>query len=130
MAVNETFRVGNKISLPVPSGTKAGAPLRIGGLNVVTETDRAKTDVAPTNGDGTVNSAYNYGGGNVTGNASCWLDGGHDFTVAFAAAIGDPIYIVAADNSLTATSSGNLLYGHALSAKGATSGPLTVRIIN
>lgn len=130
MSQNEVFRVGNKVSLPVPANTVAGTPLRIGGLNAITATDRAKTDVVPTNANGTVNTAYNYGGGNVTGNASCWLDGAHSVTVGFAAAIGDEIYITVADNSLSTTSSGNKLYGHALSAKGATSGPLTVRIAN
>lgn len=134
MSTNEKFRPGDKLSLPVPAGTVAGAPLRLGaaatGLNVVTATDVAKTDVSPTNADGTRNTAYNYGGGNPHGNASCWLDGGHEFTVAFAvAAVGDPIYITPG-NALTATASGNQLYGHALSTKGAPSGPLTVRIAN
>lgn len=130
MATNEKFRPGDKVSLPVPSGTLAGAPLRIGGLNVVTQTDVAKTDVAQTNADGTRNAAYNWGGGNPHGNASCWLDGAHEFTVAFAiAAVGDPVYITPG-NALSASSSGNSLYGHALTTKGAPSGPLTVRIAN
>lgn len=130
MATNEKFRPGDKVSLPVPNGTLAGAPLRIGGLNVVTQTDAAKTDVAPTNADGTRNAAYNWGGGNPHGNASCWLDGAHEFTVAFAvAAIGDPIYITSG-NALSGTASGNSLYGHALTTKGAPSGPLTVRLAN
>lgn len=134
MATNEKFRVGNKVSLPVPAGTVAGAPLRLGaaatGLNVITETDVAKTDVSPTNADGTRNTNYNYGGGNPHGYASCWLDGAHEFTVAFAvAAIADPIYITPG-NALTTTASGNQLYGHALTTKGAPSGPLTVRIAN
>ena len=129
MATNETFRQADKASLPVPAGTKSGDPVRIGSLNGCAQTDRAKTDVSPTNADGTVNATYNAGGGNPTGNASVWLVGGHDFTVDFAAAIGDPIYITGA-NALSATASGNSLYGHALTAKGATSGPLTVRIAN
>lgn len=130
MSTNEKFRAGNKVSLPVPAGTVAGAPLRLSGLNVVTATDVAKTDVSPTNADGTRNTAYNYGGGNPHGYASCWLDGGHEFTVAFAvAAIGDPIYITPG-NALTATASGNQLFGNALSTKGAPSGPLTVRLAN
>jgi hypothetical protein len=133
MSTNEKFRVGNKVSLPVPAGTVAGAPLRLGaaatGLNVVTATDRAVTDVSPTNADGTRNTNYNAGGGNPHGNASCWLDGAHEFTVAFAANIFDPIYITAG-NALTATASGNQLFGHALTTKGAPSGPLTVRIAN
>lgn len=133
MATNEKFRPGDKVSLPVPTGTKAGAPLRIGGLNVVTQTDRAKVDVSPTNADGTASTTYNYGGGNPTGYASCWLDGGHEFTVDFAVeAVGDPVYIVLADNSLAdgSNSGANPLYGHALTTKAAPSGPLTVRIAN
>ena len=130
MSTNEKFRPGDKVSLPVPSGTKSGDPLRIGGLNAVAATDRAKVDVSPTNADGTRNTSYNYGGGNPTGNASCWLDGGHEFTVDFAvSAVGDPIYITSA-NALSGTASGNTLYGHALTMKGAPSGPLTVRIAN
>lgn len=130
MSTNEKFRAGNKVSLPVPAGTVAGAPLRLSGLNVVTATDVAKTDVSPTNADGTRNTSYNAGGGNPHGYASCWLDGGHEFTVAFAvAAIGDPIYITPL-NALSGTASGNSLYGNALTTKGGTSGPLTVRIAN
>ncbi|MDN4173925.1 DUF2190 family protein [Nocardioides sp. SOB77] len=130
MSTNEKFRPGDKVSLPVPAGTKAGAPLRIGGLNAVAQTDRAKVDVSPTNADGTVNTSYNYGGGNPTGNASCWLDGAHEFEVDFAVSgIGDPIYITSG-NALTGTATGNSLFGHALTTKGAPSGPLTVRLAN
>lgn len=129
MATNEHFRRGDFVSLPVPSGTLSGAPLRIGSLNAVAVTNRAKTDVAPTNTDGTVNTAYDAGGGNPTGNASCWLSGAHDFPVSFAANVGDPIYITSG-NALSATASGNQPYGHALSTKGATAGTLTVRIAN
>lgn len=129
MSTNEKFRAGNKVSMPVPAGTKAGAPLRIGSLNAVAATDRAKTDVNPTNDDGTVNATYNPGGGNVTGNASVWLDGGHEFQVGFAANPGDPVFIDAA-NALQSTATGNQLYGHAINTKGATAGPLTVRIAN
>ncbi|WP_210651338.1 DUF2190 family protein [Nocardioides sp. SYSU D00065] len=130
MATNEKFRPGDKVSLPVPAGTKAGAPLRIGGLNAVAQTDRAKVDVSPTNADGTTNTSYNYGGGNPNGHASCWLDGAHEFTVDFAVSgVGEPIYITGA-NALSGTATGNNLYGHALTTKGAPSGPLTVRLAN
>lgn len=132
MATNEKFRPGDKVSLPVPVGTKAGDPLRIGGLNAVAQTDRAKVDVSPTNADGTLNTSYNYGGGNPTGNASCWLDGGHEFTVDFeVAAVGDPIYIDPTDNSLTdAIVDDQVLFGHALTTKAAPEGPVTVRLAN
>ena len=96
MATNEKFRDGDFVSLPVPSGKKAGDPVRVGGLNGVCATDRAKVDVAQYNADGSLNSSYNYGGGNPTGNASVWLRGAHVFTVAFAVSnVGDPIYILA-----------------------------------
>lgn len=133
MATNENFRDADHLSLPVPAGTKAGAPLRIGGLNAVAQTDRAKTDVPPYNSDGTPNTSYNYGGGNPDGNASVWLKGAHDFEVAFAvASVGLPVYIVTADNSLSATDNtgANPLFGHTLTTKAAPAGPLTVRIAN
>lgn len=133
MATNEVFRDADHLSLPVPSGTKAGAPVRIGGLNGVTETDRANTSVSPTNSDGTPNSSYNYGGGNPDGNATVWLKGAHVFTADFAiASVGTAVYIVTATNALTATdnSGANPLFGHALTTKAAAEGPLTVRIAN
>ena len=137
MATNETFRAADFLSLPVPSGTKAGDPLRIGGLNVVAVTDRANTSVSPTNDNGTTNASYNWGGGNPDGNASCWLVGAHDFTVDFAvASVGTPIYIDDSGDLTTDADDGGSpataydLYGHALSTKASTAGPLTVRIAN
>lgn len=131
MATNEVFRDADHLSLPVPAGTKAGDPVRIGGLNGVAETDRANTSVAPTNADGTRNATYNYGGGNPDGHASVWLKGGHTFTADFAVAnVGDPVYMLADGSGLTGTATGNNLFGHALTTKAAASGPLTVRIAN
>lgn len=123
MARNEVFRDADHLSLPVPAGTVAGTPLRIGALNVVTETDRADTSAAS---DPLRGPAVNL---NPNGNATCWLKGAHTFTVSFAVAnVGDPIYITSG-NALSATASGNTLYGAALNTKGATSGLLTVRIV-
>lgn len=130
MATNEHFRRGDMVSLPVIAGKKAGDPVRVGVLNGVCATNRAKVDVTPTNSDGTFNATYDYGGGNPTGNASVWLSGAHDFTVTFAANTGDQIYILADGSALTATAAGNNAYGAALNTKGATSGVLTVRIQN
>lgn len=131
MATNESLRDADHLSLPVIAGKKAGDPVRIGGLNGVCETDRAKVDVAPFDSVGVANPLYNYGGGNPTGNASVWLKGAHVFQVAFAIAnVGDPVYILADGSALTATASGNNLYGYALTTKGAPAGPLTVRIAN
>lgn len=135
MATNETFRSGTKLSLPVPAGRKSGDPVRIGGLNGVCQTNRAKVDVAKYNDDGTVNATYDYGGGNPTGNASVWLEGVHDLPVSTTTtrAIGDPIYIITATNVLTTTdnSAANPLYGHAVSAKSATADEvIRIRIAN
>ena len=135
MATNETFRNGDMLSLPVPSGTKAGDAVRVGGLNGVCQTDRAKVDVDPYNADGTVSSTYNYGGGNATGNASVWLVGVHELpvTTTTTLAIGDPVYIVTADNTLTTTDNtgANPLFGHAITAKGSTDGEvISVRLAN
>lgn len=130
MATNETFRDADFVSLPVIAGKKSGDPVRVGGLNGVCATNRAKVDVAKYNDDGTINTAYDFGGGNPTGNASVWLRGAHKFTVSFAANPGDPVYILADGSALTATATSNNLYGYALTTKGATSGLLTVRIAN
>ena len=75
MAKNITFKPGQHLPAPVPANTKAGTAVRIGGLNAVTITDRAKTDVTPLNADGTINTAYNAGGGNANGNASVHFEG-------------------------------------------------------
>ena len=131
MATNEKFRDADHLSLPVPAGKKSGDPVRIGVLNGVLATDRAKTDVNPVNADGTPNAAYNYGGGNPDGYASVWLKGAHVFEADFAVAnIGDPVYILADGSKLTGTATGNNLYGHALTTKAAAAGPLTVRLTN
>jgi hypothetical protein len=127
MARNEVFRDADHLSLPVPDGTKSGDPLRIGGLNVVAETDVADAAAAVSD---IVGPPFNT---NPDGFASCWLKGAHDFPVEFAITnIGDPVYITAA-NELTEVATGNSLYGHALSTKTASAGnplPLTVRIAN
>lgn len=131
MATNELFRDADHIPLPVASGKKAGDPVRVGGLNGVCQTDRANTSVAVLNADGTRNAAYNAGGGNADGYASVWLKGAHKFTVDFAIAnVGDPVYILADGSALTATAAGNGLFGHALTTKAATTGPLIVRVAN
>lgn len=135
MSTNEIFRSADKLSLPVPDGRVSGDAVRIGGLNGVLATDKAKVDVAPTNADGTRNTAYNYGGGNPNGNASVWLVGAHKLPVSTTTtrAIGDPIYIITASNVLTTTdnSGANPLFGHALDAKSSTANEvIRVRIAN
>lgn len=115
MARNIIYKPGDHISAPVPAGTKSGQPLRIEGLNAVAVTDRAKTDVAALNADGTKNTAYNWGGGNPNGYASIWLEGAAEFVVAAATApkFGEAIYIDS-DGDLTGTATSNTLWGNSI----------------
>lgn len=90
MALNEIFKVGQSISLPVPVGTSSGDPVRVGVLNGVAIVD-----------EGT--------GGNAAGYTSVDLFGGHLFAIADAE-VGDAVYI-AADGSLSLDPVDGDLYG-------------------
>lgn len=123
--MGEIYDRAENLSLPVPSGLKKGDAVRVGGLNGVLTTDRKPSSETTTDTAGPA-----FAGGNKPGYASVKLIGAHEFTVDFAISnIGDPVYITSG-NALTATASGNSLYGHALTTKSAPSGPLTVRIAN
>lgn len=113
MAKNEHLRHANHISLPVPSGTVSGDPVRVGILNGVAQTNRA--------------SSTDWAGGNAVGEATVWLDGSHHLDVVGAVAdIGQAIYI--ADGALTATAEGGALFGAALATQ-AGDGNIPVKII-
>lgn len=112
MARNENLRHANHVSLPVPAGTKAGDPVRVGILNGVAQTNVATTD--------------DWAGGNPVGQATVWLDGSHTLPVTGAvAAVGAPIYIE--DGALT-TTAGGALFGAALATQ-TGDGSIPVRII-
>lgn len=112
MAKNEHLRHANHVSLPVPAGTLAGAPVRVGILNGVAQTNRA--------------TANDWAGGNTTGEATVWLDGSHHLEVTGAVEeIGQAIYI--ADGALTAEAGGDL-FGAALSTQ-AGDGTIPVKIL-
>lgn len=116
MAKNTRFNgAGGKLTtrtLPVADGTDSGDPVKVGGLIGVAQTSR-----------------------NAAGNATIALDGAHDLTVVGAlAGAGTPVYIVAADNTLTATVGSNTLFGHTIpgvtadGSKGSGSGLVTVEL--
>lgn len=111
MATNTVFEDGDYLSLPVPASTASGAPVRVGGLNAVTQTAEGE-------------------GGNAAGFASCMLKGVHelDVTLAAAADAGDPVYITSA-NALTDTATGNSVFGHLVEDLAAT-GAARVRVSN
>lgn len=103
MAKNQRMPQALHITIPVPAGTKAGGPVKVGLICGVAQTDRQ-----------------------ADGTATVWLDGSHDLTVTGAIAnVGDPVYITAG-NALNATATGNFLFGAALGTKSAAAGPLEV----
>lgn len=110
MATNEVFRHADHITLPVPTGTKSGDPVKVGSLIGVAQIDR-----------------------DADGNATVWRKGAYDLTVVEAVvSVGLPLY-VAGDGatritSLTTTATANTLFGYSLATKGATTGPLTVAL--
>lgn len=116
MATNTIFEDGDYLSLPVPSGTVSGGPVRVGsiaaGVNGVAQTDRGE-------------------GGNAAGNASVMLKGVHDLTVVLASsiAVGGPVYITSA-NVLNDTSASNALFGHAMEASASGTVVIRVRVSN
>lgn len=103
MAKNQRYPNALHISVPVPEGTKSGAPVKVGQICGVTVIDRQPD-----------------------GQATVWLDGSYDVPVAGAVnTFGAPVFIKA-DNTLTATAAGNFLFGTALGTKGTGTGPLEV----
>lgn len=123
MALNEVFKEADNLSLPVPDGTLSGAPLRIGILNAVAQTDEGGR-TAVVNG-----ITQETGGiGNKDNFASVKFTGAWRLTVTGTLAVGQAVYITGA-GALTATATGNFLFGAALRAKGSGSGETIVKIL-
>lgn len=121
MATNEVYKVGAYVSLPVPETIKSGDPVRVGAINAVAQTDAGVT--------GTGGARNIPGGvGNQPGFASVAKEGVFNLQVAGAVTVGALIYITGA-NALTATATGNKVFGQALSAKGAGTGAVLVDIL-
>jgi hypothetical protein len=131
MAINAVYKTGQHISLPVPTGTTAGSPLRIGTINAIAITDEGSVAVTKNLGLGLSITEPSGGIGNANGYASVACDGAWSVPVTSsgAVAVGDLIYITGA-NALNTTASGNKVWGKALQARSGTSGNLVVRIID
>ena len=89
MALNEIFKVGKSISLPVPADPTSGDPVGGGVLDGVAIVDEGS-------------------GLNKSGYTSVDMFGGHLFKLV-GAKVGDPVYIK--DGDLTLTASGAQLWG-------------------
>lgn len=131
MAKNEVYKEADYLSLPVATGALSGSPVRIGGLNGVLQTNEGSVD----NPDVATHPYNQAPSSNKAGYASVALKGAFRIPVATttALAVGAPVYIITASNTLTTTdnSAANPLFGHALSAKGTTANqPVIVRIAN
>lgn len=127
MALNEIFKEGNHLSAPVPDGTLSGTPLRIGVLNAVAETDEG----GATNGLNVINGVAQPTGG--IGNADNFASVSHEGVwrvpvTGALAGFGTPVYITPA-GALTATSTGNFLWGATIRAKGTGLGDAIVKIL-
>lgn len=131
MARNQVYKEADFLSLPVATGKLSGDPVRIGGLNGVLLTNEGSVD-----NPNVVTFPYNEApSSNGAGFASVALKGAFRIPVSTTntLAIGAPVYIITASNTLTTTdnSGANPLFGHALSAKGATANqPVIVRLYN
>ena len=123
MALNEVFKEGIALSLPVPDGTLSGKALRIGILNAVAQTDEGG-QTAVVNGITQITG----GVGNKDNFASVSLVGAWELDVTGALTVGQAVYITGA-GALTATATGNFLFGAALRAKGTGLGAAIVKIL-
>lgn len=118
MATNEVYKVGAYVSLPVPETIKSGDPVRVGAINAVAQTDAGVTGPPIVQG----------GVGNRPGFASVARVGTFSLLVVGAVNVGDLVYIKG-DNTLTATATGNKVFGTALSAKAAGTGRVLVDLV-
>lgn len=110
MATNRIFEDATQLYLPVDSGIESGEPVLIGAaLPAVALTDR-----------------------DADGYATVQTNGAFDLpivTASGAIAVGDIIYIVAADNTLTRTVGSNVRFGYALETLGSnTAGTIRVKV--
>jgi predicted RecA/RadA family phage recombinase len=105
MARNEVFRVANRVTLPVPSGSLPGDPVAVGALVGVLETAR-----------------------DAAGNATVSMEGGYSLpTTDAVASVGLALYVTST-RTITTTATANTLFGYSLSTKGAGAGTVVVRI--
>jgi hypothetical protein len=132
MATNVVFTDAEFLSLPVPTGTEAGAPVRVGLLNAFTITAEGSVTETITLGAGTsITQPSGALSGNEPGFASCRLHGAAILPVTGVTAVGTPVYIKTADNTLQVTAAaGTKLYGVALRVKSAPLAGVLVKVLN
>lgn len=132
MATNIVFKDSEYISVPAPTGTLAGAALRVGLLNVITVTAEGSVTETITLGAGaSIVQPSGALSGNEPGWASAALHGAAILPVTGVTAFGTPVYIKVADNTLQVTAAaGTKLYGVALRVKAAPLAGVLVKVLN
>lgn len=130
--LNKVFKDADYVSAPVPTGTLAGSPVRIGGLNAITVTDEGSVTTSISLGQGvTITQPTGAQTGNKAGFASVALKGSANLEVTGVTAYGTPIYIKTSDNTLQVTAAaGTKHFGYALGVKTAPKAPVHVKVIN
>lgn len=109
MAINEIYKDGNELVLPVASTVKSGNLVQVGQLIGVAQND------AVTGQDG---NTY----------ATLKMNGVFKFTTAVAVTVGAAVYVTSA-GVINVTASGNKFIGHAVTAKTTTTaGEIYVRL--
>jgi predicted RecA/RadA family phage recombinase len=113
MAKNQRYEFGDKIPLPVASGTVSGAPVAVGQIPGVALTDR------DANGNATVHTAGVY---DLTVNG---VDGSGNAAVA----AGDILYYVSGDTIKLSKKTSGVRFGYAMGAlSSGASGTIPVKI--
>ena len=131
MARNVVWKDADYLSLPVPTGTLSGAPVRVGELNGIAQTNEGSVDVAKANALAPNYSTGNGASSNNPGWASVALKGAARLAVDGAVtAVGQPIYWNEDEDGLTEDDTSGLVFGHALGTKAAGAGEIIVRIAN
>lgn len=103
MAKNQKYTNALHISVPAPRDIASGDPVKVGQICGVAQ-------IAAKSGEP----------------VTVWLDGSYELPVAGAVAnVGDPVHINSS-GSLTATATGNFVFGVALGTKPTGTGPLEV----
>ena len=123
MAMNEIYAEAESLNYAVNSAVNSGDFVVLGGVSASTSATGivGVAEVDAKLGDDTLYYATLRHVGVFTG------------TTSEAVAVGDAVYLASAatrGTALTKTSSGNKLVGYAVLAKGATAGPVAVRINN
>lgn len=132
MATNEVFKVGDYVSVNVGTNIPSGRPFAVGTLvGVLTTSTVEYAAGTPANLRPPISLL---GVGNKPGYASVALEGAFrvDVAAGTAYAVGDLVYVTAADGVISKTSGGNVPFGKVIAepkSNTAGAGKIVVKIV-